>query len=298
MSPLTQQQRDLVAQNLGLVRVQVRRQLLRLPPDIRRREREDLLQVGTLGLMLAATRYRPSSHGPFAAYALAYIHGALCRYLVRQMNGLGAPFKQAAKIVRRQRLARARADWELNGLPVDGADAAGPADEGRCPPPVLPQFFDLQTSDGSLAKVACQRARQAARAEAVDRPAGGREGWSAQERHERYVEALEWAAGKVKATPSAHVDHAALVQAVVQERLRVPEIEFRTARRALAARFGCSPTRVWNIEVRLLRLVRRRLESEVGASHEAATVVCRPTCLVAGRQELRRRPRRKSSLPT
>ncbi len=52
-----------------------------------------------LGLMQAAGRYQPD-HGPFAPYAIKFIHGAICRFLLRQMDGLALPSKQALELVR------------------------------------------------------------------------------------------------------------------------------------------------------------------------------------------------------
>jgi RNA polymerase sigma factor (sigma-70 family) len=287
MSPLTPQQRELVAQNVGLVRIQVRRQLQRLPLDIRRREREDLVQVGTLGLMRAATRYRPDHHGPFATYALAYIHGSLCRYLLRQMNGLAVPTRQAVKIVRQRRLVTTSVNRLTTSLPSGRSGTAVRGGGAACPDvPPLPQFFELHTSSSSVAKVACRLARDAAQAEVAFSSGNGRGeadhgragscgGWTTQEFHERYLQALAWAASKVTASRSARIDQAALVNAVLEERLRVRDSQFRTPRRALATRFGCSARRVWNLEARVVRLVRRRLAAQAGLSRDATTLICR-----------------------
>lgn len=79
---LTCAQRELVAQNLKLVRVHLRRRVVRMPQAARRGEAADLFQEGCLGLIRAAARYDPGRHGPFAPYALARIrsaiHAALC----------------------------------------------------------------------------------------------------------------------------------------------------------------------------------------------------------------------------
>jgi len=79
---LTCAQRELVAQNLKLVRLHLRRRVVRIPQAARRGEAADLFQEGCLGLIRAAARYDPGRHGPFAPYALARIraaiHAALC----------------------------------------------------------------------------------------------------------------------------------------------------------------------------------------------------------------------------
>lgn len=127
-------------------------------------------------------------------------------------------------------------------------------------------------SGAALAEVAQRRDREQAR-EAADAGEGGEAGWTVEQLHAQCEQALAWAIGRVKATPGVKIDHAVLVEAVVQERLRVPDRQFRTSRRTLARRFGCSPTRVWNLELRLVRLVQRRLAGEAGISQAADTLV-------------------------
>ena len=73
---LTPAQRDLVAANLGLVGVHMRRVSCRVSP-MRDRERDDLFQEGYLGLITAAQRYTPAHHMPFAAFAIPRIHNAV-----------------------------------------------------------------------------------------------------------------------------------------------------------------------------------------------------------------------------
>jgi RNA polymerase sigma factor (sigma-70 family) len=66
----------LVCENFGLVRPIAERIMLRLPPSF---ELDDLMQTGHLGLMQAATRYRPGKHDgtPFSAYARPVIRGKI-----------------------------------------------------------------------------------------------------------------------------------------------------------------------------------------------------------------------------
>lgn len=275
MSPLTAEQQALVSQHIGLVRLQVKRQLRRMTVSHRRRQHEDMVQEGTLGLMQAVCRYDPKRCGPFAPYALTYIHGALCRYLLRQMDGLALPATLALKLVRLRRAA-AQANLQRGDTAADSPAAAShSADTPAGPDTVLPRFYDIQSSGSVLAKMALKNARQYAREqEAAESDPDNADGTSEKLRA-RYEQALQRAVQKVGTTAMAQIDHMALVQAVVRERLTVPDGQFRTSRRAMARRFGCSPTRVWNLETRLERLVRRHLASEPGLSHEAATLICR-----------------------
>ena len=66
----------LVEANLELVRVIARAILASLPPSF---ELDDLIAAGNLGLLQAATRYRPKQHNgtPFSAYARPVIRGAI-----------------------------------------------------------------------------------------------------------------------------------------------------------------------------------------------------------------------------
>jgi RNA polymerase sigma factor (sigma-70 family) len=66
----------LVEANLELVAPIARSILSSLPPSF---ELDDLISAGNLGLVKAATRFRPSVHGgaPFSAYARPVIRGAI-----------------------------------------------------------------------------------------------------------------------------------------------------------------------------------------------------------------------------
>lgn len=78
---LSEEQRRLIRENLGLVGVHLRRNVA----DLRRRrcgrERDDLFQEGCLGLIRAALDFRPEKGIPFAAFALPRIHHAVSEAL-------------------------------------------------------------------------------------------------------------------------------------------------------------------------------------------------------------------------
>ena len=264
MDRLTQSQQELVARHLGLVYLHVKRQLRRLPFDMRKREREDLVQEGMMGLTCAASRYEAERCGPFAPYALAHIHGGICRYLLRQMDGLAMPESAALRSVRQRRREAALTD------PRETEWLAG---QTSAEPP-LPRFFELHRHRLDVADVTFSRARRRAKEEVDDTPAVCGHARSAAWLHARYEQAIHWAVEQILATPGVRVDFASLVQAVVQERLLVPEEDFRTSGRQIARRFGCSTARVWNMEKRLLRFARKHLADQAGATHEADTIVC------------------------
>ena len=78
---LTDRQQRLVAENLGLVGVQLKRHTSLGPTPMRDREWDDLFQEGCLGLIAASRSYSPDTGIPFPAYALPRIHSAVSRAL-------------------------------------------------------------------------------------------------------------------------------------------------------------------------------------------------------------------------
>ncbi len=92
---LTDQQRELVSQNLGLIAVHLRRNVANLSEPRRDREWEDLFQEGCVGLANAAIRYDADSGIPFAAYAFPRIHNAVSRALQRKFSTVYVPPRRA-----------------------------------------------------------------------------------------------------------------------------------------------------------------------------------------------------------
>lgn len=264
MDPLTRSQQELVERHLGLVYMHVKRQLRRLPLAMRRRERDDLVQEGMIGLAKAASRYDADRCGPFASYALAHIHGEICRYLLRQMDGFAMPESAAQQVVQQRRSDAVLVDPEEKEWP----DAAATGE------PPLPRLLDLCACHAEVADATYSLARERARVETNEALAASDHIRAAEWLHARYEQALRWAVEQVLATRGVRVDHASLVHAVVQERLLVPEVEYRTSGRQIARRFGCSTARVWNMERRLLQLVRKNLSDQAGVTHEATSIVC------------------------
>jgi RNA polymerase sigma factor (sigma-70 family) len=71
-----QARNDLITAHLPMVRTIAKRVAASLPASF---ELDDLVQSGYLGLLTAASRYAPASHGgtPFSAYARLVVHGAI-----------------------------------------------------------------------------------------------------------------------------------------------------------------------------------------------------------------------------
>ena len=85
---LTDEQRRLVRDNVGLVAVHLRRNVVNLLHPKWEREWDDLFQEGCLGLIRAATAYRAERGIPFAAFALPRIHNAVSRAIQSKFERL------------------------------------------------------------------------------------------------------------------------------------------------------------------------------------------------------------------
>ncbi|MCH9002296.1 MAG: hypothetical protein IIC02_06955, partial [Planctomycetes bacterium] len=88
---LSDTQRKLVSENIGLVAVHLRRHVANLAEPRRDREWDDLFQEGCLGLAAAAERFRPERGIPFAAFALPRIHNAVSKALQRRFSIVYVP---------------------------------------------------------------------------------------------------------------------------------------------------------------------------------------------------------------
>ncbi len=81
---LSSEQRRLVRENIGLVGVHLRRYVPRSLQSVGGQDRYDLFQEGCLGLVEAASTFRPERGIAFAAYALPRIHHAVSLALKRR----------------------------------------------------------------------------------------------------------------------------------------------------------------------------------------------------------------------
>jgi len=91
LAPLNNQQRDLVQLNIRLVYVHMKNYVNPLGIPWTRREWDDLIQEGTLGLIRAAQKFDPARNIPFAAFALPRIHTAVRRAMLKRF-GTGVAF--------------------------------------------------------------------------------------------------------------------------------------------------------------------------------------------------------------
>lgn len=109
---LTSEQQKLVAENIGLVGVHLRTRVPTPRNPMRNREYDDLFQEGCMSLIRTATRYDPSQHGPFAAYALLRIRGAIHSALLQKFSTIRIPLRS---------INQAKRAAENHLTPIDGA---------------------------------------------------------------------------------------------------------------------------------------------------------------------------------
>jgi RNA polymerase sigma factor for flagellar operon FliA len=101
--------------NVGLVKAMAYRLLQRLPAEV---ELDDLIGVGVLGLIEAASRYKPTLGVPFEAFARRRIHGAMLDSL-RELDWAPRSLRKQARAFEasisrlRQELAREPEEEEI-----------------------------------------------------------------------------------------------------------------------------------------------------------------------------------------
>ena len=228
-SAMTEEQRALVRENMGLVGVHLRRVVSPRARCTNTRNREDLFQEGCLGLIRAARRYDPASGIPFRAYALARIRSAVHEALI--VDG------EIQRPVRRGK-----------GDPADGS----PTPERRSP---RVRTRSLDRSSGSSRDEELWVDRRVRSEESGPPTIGDR-------MREKYERAAAHAAASLAQRSCGRDDRARLVDLLLRERFLVPERTARRPLRAIARDTASSYGRVTDAERRIRDLVRGQLESD------------------------------------
>ena len=169
-TPVGRAERDaLVLAHVDLVKSIASRLGRRLPPQV---EVSELVSVGVLGLIEAATRYRPSTGVPFDAFARRRIHGAMLdalrgldwvprslRKLQRKVDGTIADLRHS--------LGREPEGAEIAGaLGVSETEYDGMLDELRSADLAAIRHIDGESGSGSAAlEIAIDAEGQYARVE-------------------------------------------------------------------------------------------------------------------------------------
>ena len=224
---LTDEQRRLVRDNLGLVAMHLRRNVAGLRTPQRGREWEDLFQEGCLGLIRAATDYRPERGIPFAAFALPRIHNAVSRALQTKFSTIYTPPRRRVR-------------------PIDGSTALRRDEEAR-----TPKAFEMSSD---LADRAAHRRRSEADSTALQTIGERLRG--------KYERAVSAAAEAVSGRTSTRGDREQLVRTLVDDRFLVPDEESRRPLRGIARETRSSYGRVAECDRQLCEEVRRTLEAD------------------------------------
>jgi len=227
LTALTDEQRRLVNDNIGLVAVHLRRYVPNLGSRRFDRDRDDLFQEGCLGLIRAAAIYRCESGIPFAAFALPRIHQAVSKALRSKFSTVYVPPHRARLAV---------------------------GDEA-CDEPALPRVVSLS---GPLGDRLYDRRSSRTNPEA-DCAAADTVGERLREKYERAVRAACDAVGRGSSTRG---DRAVLARMLIEERLLVPYEEARRPLRQIARDTHSSFARVSQCEKQLGEKVRDILDAD------------------------------------
>ena len=224
--PLTEEQRALVRDNLGLVAVHIRRFVKNLRGPYRDRERDDLFQEGCLGLARAAADYRPQRGIPFIAYALPRIRHAVSSALHSAFSTVRIPPKRI----------RPR--------------TTAPTDD-KVETTTAPKVYSL--SDERTPRLAARESRS---------PGGPSNETIGQRLRDKYEQAVRAAQDELAGHITVRGDLDQLVRLITEERLLVPLEEARRSSRRIARETHSSISRVTDTEKRLTTMIRHTLDAD------------------------------------
>ena len=244
LTVLTDTQKRLVSDNIGLVGVHLRR-FARCESSPRRdREREDLFQEGCLGLIKAAIAFRAERGIPFAAFALPRIHNAVSHAIQTSFATVAVP------------------PLPKNPLrPRPWANATGPGEAAADPQreamkPERPRVFSLSDEADVLL---VDRRRHACRRHD---PEGSGFETVCERLRGKYERALHTAGEAMAKGASTRRDRDKLVRVLISERFLIPQEESRTALRQIARQTRSSYARVAQCDKQLGEAIRRDLEAD------------------------------------
>ncbi len=224
---LSEEQRQWVRDNIGLVGVHLRRYVANASRQRCDRERADLFQEGCLGLIRAAIEFRPQRGIPFAAFALPRIHYAVSQALWR-MSGAPTPSPTARSTRVGGKKRRRRSN------PNRDADVAIDPDGSPCPADPRTHPDAVPTAPETIG----QRLR------------------------DKYERAVGSAALAAAARTSTRGDRAQLVRILTEERYLIPQEESRRPLRQIAKDTRSSYARVAECDAQLREAVREALDSD------------------------------------
>ncbi len=227
---MTETQREMVEKNLGLVGAQIKRLLGRVPHMGMSEYWDELFQEGCLGLIQAVKTYDPSSEMTLATYAMPRIHYASWRALHRYRETIRLPERHGRAGFERTDEADTLRAWSYTPEKMDAFPSkVGPpsAWEGREP---------------------------------VDEGGPPTVGDTLRQKLEAAVDAV---VARLSASTRSRRDRGTLARVLADQRLLVPEAEFRSSLRQIARETGSSYGRVAACETLLVSQVRRLLSADI-----------------------------------
>lgn len=245
---LTTQQRSRVEENLGLVALHLRDKVPNLRRPRREREWDDLFQEGCIGLMRAAARYDPRSGIPFAAFALSRIHTAVSQALARRFSTIYVPPRRRAR-----RAPQAEGGYPKMAIRNKDRDRDPAAGRRRAGKRCAPSIYSM--ADDAERKYAARHDPLGSGETIGDRLRG------------KYERAVRAAREDLAGRSARRGDRAALIDALVDERLLIPQEDRRTALREIARRTRSSFARVADCDKRLRASVAASLRHDPEYAH-------------------------------
>ncbi|GJM26637.1 MAG: hypothetical protein DHS20C16_30520 [Phycisphaerae bacterium] len=225
---LTDGQRRLVEENMGLVGLHIRRCVRNTAVGKSDRDYDDLFQEGCIGLIRSARKFDPDEDIPFAAFALPRIHTAVSAALIRDESLIRVP--------RKRKPARSNESGQSQS-PI-----AAPKRE-------TPKVYSLDI-DPRLGEM-------------VERRGAGESRTIGDRLREKYEQALDVATRIVTRRKATRTDRGELIERIIQQRLLVPEEDAKTALRQIARDTNSSYSRVLQCERRIQTAMRRALTGDL-----------------------------------
>jgi len=241
VTPLTEVQRRLVAENLGLIGVHLKQYV---PSAIRRRarlQRDDLFQEGCLGLMRAVTTFRPEDGVSFPAYALFRIRRAVSRALRydARRESVATSSSILDRVAIRSRPLDQAVRWEKEGGVVDRV----------CDSPTASSLRSLNI--GRAWTLNAEENEDQRRT--ILKPTLG------DRIREKYERAVHQAVERLGLTNARRSDRDGLAKMLVEERHLVPEKTYRRGLRQISRDSRSSFARVAQTEERVSSFIRQGL---------------------------------------
>ena len=242
LHPLTEAQRQTVAENLGLVGMQINRMLGRgLHGALRPEYWDELFQEGCLGLIQAVQGYDPDGGMAFTTYAVPRIHYAARRAFRRCRETIQIP----------ERKSRGGGSRD---------SAAGPPSASESTAPGLPRVRSCGPEEINAIPASAQPGPFGGDDVAM---AGAGERVTIGVLLRRKLEAaIDHAVERVAASTKTRADRGALARKLADERLLVPEAGYQASLREIARKTRSSYGRVAACETLLVAEVRRCLSAD------------------------------------